>query len=60
MDWIWSFLRRNRRIRQRNSPDDFVGAVHVFRPPRPGVVRLRLGVPTPRDRFPRHFSMPTL
>src|SRR5262249_48113558 len=40
---------------QRIAPGRPMGALHVLRPRRAGLVRLRLGDPAPRDRFPCHL-----
>ena len=46
------------RLRQRHPARSPVGDLHVDRPRRPDLVRLRLGDSTARDRFSGDFSLP--
>src|SRR5262249_45013642 len=49
---------RRARLRERHRDGVLVDALHVVRAYRPGLVRLRLGDPAPRDRLPRHLPVP--
>src|SRR5947207_1933174 len=52
MGWIWAVARCPRWIRQCHPHVDPVDDVHVDRPHRRYLVRLRLGNPTARNAFP--------
>src|SRR5205814_6524082 len=57
LDRFCPVARRARWIRERDPAHGALGDVHVDRPHRPDLVRLRLGNPTPRNRFPVNFSL---
>src|SRR5262245_5790268 len=45
-------------VRERAPHGSAVGALHVLRPRRAGLERLRLGDPAARDRLPRNLPLP--
>ena len=51
-------LRRPLRLRERPDPGRPLAALHVLRPRRPDLLRLRLGDPAPRDGLPRDLPRP--
>src|SRR5439155_18183686 len=57
LGWSCALPRRSRRLRECNPSRDSLDNVHVDRPHRPDLVRLRLGNPAARDWIPLDLSL---
>src|SRR6266699_6918663 len=58
MDRLRFLVRRRRRLRERRRDGRALDALHVVRPRRAGLVRLRLGNPTARNRVSGDLPLP--